>query len=394
MASLNDSGEVVVCCALCFVQNKLSYVPLDTLSSVVRRGFEAEEVDKAKTLLFEAAAHVTELSHIRKKIRKNTGSRQKFEADVEDILHLLVEADRVKASIPRFATFDINRFPHIPLEEVDGGVVMERVANSLTNEIEEAMKSIKESVSLEVGTVGSDCGVMMTEITSNLRSDLEEITKGISDDLKVLQGKAHEMTTAANMRSKHECSDVEYTWDREECEEEKLETYAERVKYNQRKDQLKSDVATMAGQEDEKPVQGRDGDKDNKRIEKVRDKWTLVESLKRRKVTSVVGSRKDGGSLIGVERKVKDTWDLYVGNIAENVGEEVIADYLRKNGVEPRACYMFSSKVRGTKSARIRVSMEDKERTLMPEFWPEFVRVRSWIIRPRWASQPSSQNTV
>ena len=96
---------------------------------------------------------------------------------MEDILHLLVEADRVKASIPRFATFDINRFQHIPLEEVDGGVVMERVANSLTNEIEEAMKSIKESVSLEVGTVGSDCGVMMTEITSNLRSDLEEITK-------------------------------------------------------------------------------------------------------------------------------------------------------------------------------------------------------------------------
>lgn len=50
----DDSGAVIV--LLCFAQNKMNYVPMDTLADVLRRGFREEEVEKAKDTLFGAAA--------------------------------------------------------------------------------------------------------------------------------------------------------------------------------------------------------------------------------------------------------------------------------------------------------------------------------------------------
>lgn len=52
----DDSGAVIVCGLLCFAQNKMNYVPMDTLADVLRRGFREEEVEKAKDTLFGAAA--------------------------------------------------------------------------------------------------------------------------------------------------------------------------------------------------------------------------------------------------------------------------------------------------------------------------------------------------
>ena len=109
-----DSSSVVVCGVLCFIQNKIGYVPSEKLGEVVSKGFEEEEVVRAKDLIFEAASHVSGLRNVRKKVRKNTGTKNKIESDVDDILHLCYEADRAKAELPRFAAVDINTFPHPP----------------------------------------------------------------------------------------------------------------------------------------------------------------------------------------------------------------------------------------------------------------------------------------
>ena len=111
---------------------------------------------------------MAELNHIRK-MRKNTGNKRKVEADVEDILHLLFEADRVKAVLPKFAVIDINTLPHIPLEEVDGTVVMAKVASSLTSEMGGVVKSITENLACDVDTAGLDCGVTVERITSSFK---------------------------------------------------------------------------------------------------------------------------------------------------------------------------------------------------------------------------------
>ena len=73
----------------------MSYLPADKLGEVATRGFGDNEDEQEKDLLFEAASNFSELKAIRKKVRKNTGDKRKVEADVEDILQLCYEDDRM-----------------------------------------------------------------------------------------------------------------------------------------------------------------------------------------------------------------------------------------------------------------------------------------------------------
>ena len=159
----------------------------------------------------------------------------------------------------------------------------------------------------------------------------------------------------------------------EKCSVEKSEqgcSYAEKVKLGQKQDQSTKDNnnAAMNG------VEERDRSKGT---------WTLAGSLKRRKVTALVGAKKETGRLMGVERKARDTWDVYVGNLVDSVTETHVVEYTKRNGVEVRSCYMLKSKIYGTNSARIKVAIQDKDKILDSRFWPENVRVRSWVFKPR-----------
>ena len=55
MANTGDSGVVVVCGVLCFLQNKMHF---ETLRNVAKTGFEAGEIETAKALIFEAGERV------------------------------------------------------------------------------------------------------------------------------------------------------------------------------------------------------------------------------------------------------------------------------------------------------------------------------------------------
>ena len=63
---------------------------------------------------------------------------------MEDILELCCAADRSKIGIPRFAAVDINSLPHIPLEEVDGSLVFDKVLSLFSGEAEGVLKGIVE----------------------------------------------------------------------------------------------------------------------------------------------------------------------------------------------------------------------------------------------------------
>lgn len=78
------------------------------------RGFHEQDINRAKELLFEVSSSVAALKDIRKKSRKNTFYKTKAEGDVEDVLHLCYEADRLRLQAD-------NSFPVISLEEVDCG---------------------------------------------------------------------------------------------------------------------------------------------------------------------------------------------------------------------------------------------------------------------------------
>ena len=74
MASTCESGSATVCSVLCFIQNKMKYLPADKLGEVVLCG---DEIGKGKDLIFEAASKCVDLKSIRKKVRKHTGHKRR-----------------------------------------------------------------------------------------------------------------------------------------------------------------------------------------------------------------------------------------------------------------------------------------------------------------------------
>ena len=96
--------------------------------------------------------------------------------------------------------------------------------------------------------------------------------------------------------------------------------------------------------------------------------WRLVERLQQRNIKAVVGSNKEVSSLVGVERRRRDTWDIYVGNLKEDVTELRIVEYLKDKGVEGKMCFLLPSRIQGTRSARVRVPLEFKNIVLESNF--------------------------
>ena len=83
---------------LCFLQNKVHYVPVDTLVEVVVGGFDAGQIEKAKEQLFEAVTTCSQLNHVRNKKHKSSGGKSKEIRVVSDMVALLQEADRLGCS--------------------------------------------------------------------------------------------------------------------------------------------------------------------------------------------------------------------------------------------------------------------------------------------------------
>ena len=117
--------------------------------------------------------------------------------------------------------------------------------------------------------------------------------------------------------------------------------------------------------------------------------WTLMSRLKRRKIETLQGKKDTPNlNLRGVETK-KDSWDIYVGNLTEGSSRQTIQEYILEGGVTALQIYMLQSTIKGTVSARVRIPLEDRDKVLNSEFWPRFVKVRSWVFRPK-----PSQTTV
>ena len=89
-----------------------------------------------------------------------------MESDVEDVLELCYAADRMKVEIPCYAAIDINVFPRVPLEEVNGSIACDKVLSKLSSEAEDVLKGIVE----EARILSCDSAA---EIHDKMSSDME-----------------------------------------------------------------------------------------------------------------------------------------------------------------------------------------------------------------------------
>ena len=109
--------------------------------------------------------------------------------------------------------------------------------------------------------------------------------------------------------------------------------------------------------------------------------WNLVKARNKRKIIPITGqaAKNDNDDLEGVPPVIRDFWDISVSRLKDNATTDKVKSHLHKHGIEVREVFILSSKIRGTKSAKVRVAREHKDRVKAPEIWPQYCRVADWV---------------
>ena len=99
-------------------------------------------------------------------------------------------------------------------------------------------------------------------------------------------------------------------------------------------------------------------------------------------MSSVVG-KKQGGILEGVAPFVKNHWIVFVSCLSESTTDEKVLRHLQDNGIEVKDVFLLNSKRKGTKSAKVRVAIEHRDRVKDENIWPLHCRVQDWIMQKK-----------
>ena len=105
-----------------------------------------------------------------------------------------------------------------------------------------------------------------------------------------------------------------------------------------------------------------------------------VESLKE----SIAVDEGDTEAFIGVKRTRVNTRAFFLGGINKKVNAKQIYEYLLQRDITPTLLKVFSSKRKGTMSAKLNVKSKDIARVLAPDFWPKYVRCWAWLTQKRF----------
>ena len=124
-------------------------------------------------------------------------------------------------------------------------------------------------------------------------------------------------------------------------------------------------------------------------------KWTLAKARNKKKIIPVIGRAVKIGDddLEGVAPIVKDWAELSVSRLTVSVTSDKVKSHLHKHGIEVRDVFILSSKINGTKSAKVRVAVEQRERAKSPDIWPQHCRVADWINFKK-KSRPASGSGI
>ena len=109
--------------------------------------------------------------------------------------------------------------------------------------------------------------------------------------------------------------------------------------------------------------------------------WTLAKARNKRRIVPVIvrAERIGDDDLEGVAPIVKNYAELSISRLKDSVTSDKVKTHLHKHGIEVRDVFILSSKINGTKSAKVRVAVEQKERAKSPDIWPQHCRVADWV---------------
>ena len=108
-----------------------------------------------------------------------------------------------------------------------------------------------------------------------------------------------------------------------------------------------------------------------------RDGFQKVEKKKKTR-KNIVGSKRMEGSR-GIVKGASRSADIYLGNCDLDVTEDAISQYINEEiNVKVIKCELLSSKNVNCKSFKITMNVNEREKLLLPEVWPEGIVCRKF----------------
>ena len=96
----------------------------------------------------------------------------------------------------------------------------------------------------------------------------------------------------------------------------------------------------------------------------------------------------------GVAPIVRDYWDLSLSRLSISATPDKVKHFLQERGVDVKEVWVFNSKIQGTKSAKVRISLEHKDKAKNGDMWPEHTRVEDWLYKPKAERQKGTQSAL
>ena len=69
--------------------------------------------------------------------------------------------------------------------------------------------------------------------------------------------------------------------------------------------------------------------------------------------------------------------------LEETTTDDAVRRHLHSAGIEVKEIWMLTSKIKGTKTAKIRVAKEHRERAKDAKLWPIHCQIRDWEFGPK-----------
>jgi len=160
---------------LCFVTNKLSLLPPETIVQLCVSTYNASEIECSKKLLFQLLSDPgTQTRHVKRKGEK------KNRDNIDDIIRLLQEKGE---DVPKFAAVDLSRLPPITFDSVDVSVLLNSI-KKMENEmafLKDSVKTVHNAASMLKDT-SSSLNARVCSLESNQVSPVPVNTHKVTAD--------------------------------------------------------------------------------------------------------------------------------------------------------------------------------------------------------------------
>ena len=71
---------------------------------------------------------------------------------------------------------------------------------------------------------------------------------------------------------------------------------------------------------------------------------------------------RNGEGGLGVAPFIRDFWDVSISRMSPTATSDKVKFHLQGHGIEVRDVFMLNSRIKGTKAAKVRVALEQKDR--------------------------------